>query len=165
MMSVAVMGNSEPGMAWWKRTFRSLGAVTGLFTIGFGVATSSVAAQEAGYRSAASVPLAWQAFATQLQRHFEQRLASDEKDARTFQDYMTKRETSDAKPPVLKIRAWILPNGKIDRLEFDGLGDDVPVNPYALLARDDVGVPPADMLQPLHLRLSLRPKDQAGGRK
>jgi hypothetical protein len=165
IIAAAVVDSEGRQMARWKRVFRSIGVLTGLFAAGSWAATSSASAQEAGYRSAAGAPATWQAFAKQLQSRFEQRLAADNKDARAFQEYLAKPTGAGANPPALKVRAWIRQNGAIERLEFDGLGDDVPVDLHALLGRGDVGLPPPDMLQPLHLRLTLRPKEPAGGEK
>ena len=156
-MSVGAVANKRHRMTSWKRAFRFLGAVTGLFA----AATSGVA-QDADYRSAATAPASWQAFAKQLQGRFEQRLAADDTDARKFQDYLAKRDAEPNTPPLTFVaRTWILPDGKIERLEFDGLDDqEIAVNLRVLLTRDKVGVPPPDMLQPLRLRLSLRPEQQ-----
>ncbi len=125
-------------------------------------ATSGAVAQDAGYRSAATAPASWQAFAQQLQGRFEQRISADDNDARKFQDYLAKRDTGPNAPPLTFVaQPWILPDGKIARLEFDGLDDkEIAVNLRVLLTRDNVGAPPPDMLQPLRLRLSLRPKQQ-----
>lgn len=162
-MNVAAVANKRRRMTRWKRVLRSLGAVTGLFAASAG--TSLVVAQEPGYRSAATAPAAWQAFAKQLQARFEQRLAADDAAARKFQDYMTKRDAGPNAPPLTFVaRAWILPDGEVERLEFDGLDDkEIAVNLRLLLARDNVGGPPPDMLQPLRLRLSLRQKEQPAG--
>jgi hypothetical protein len=159
-MSVGAVANKRHRMVWWKRAVRSLGAMTGLIAVGAG--TSIAAAQDAGYRSAATAPASWQAFAKQLQGRFEQRLAADDADARKFQDYLAKRDAGPNAPPLTFVaRTWILPDGKVERLEFDGLDDkEVAVNLRLLLTRDNVGAPPPDMLQPLRLRLSLRPKEQ-----
>ena len=114
-----------------------------------------------------TAPASWQAFAKQLQGRFEQRIAADDAAARKFQDYMTKRDGGPNAPPLTFVaRTWILPDGEVERLEFDGLDDKgIAVNLLMLLARDNVGAPPPDMLQPLRLRLSLRPKDQPAGEK
>jgi hypothetical protein len=58
-----------------------------------------------------------------------------------------------------------LPDGKIERVESDGLDPVAAISLRALLAGEGVGVPPSDMLQPLHLRLTLRPNDKSGQQK
>lgn len=154
------MCNKSKREVSWKRALRSLSAMTGLFAA-VGAGTSVAVAQDAGYRSAAAAPASWQAFAKQLQGCFEQRLTADDKEARSFRGYIAKREAGANTPPLtFVVRTWVLPNGMVERIEFDGLDDaDAAVNLRALLARGDVGPPPPDLLQPLHLRLSLRPKD------
>ncbi len=69
-------------------------------------------------------------------------------------------------PAALTMQTWISPDGKIDRIVFEGLNDrDVEVRLRALLGRSDVGAPPPDMMQPLRMRLSLRPDEHSGQEK
>jgi hypothetical protein len=158
-MSDAAVVNSMRRMPRWRRLAWSLGAATGLLWLVPGAWLSSGAAQGSDYRSAAAAPAAWQAFAGQLQSRFQERLAADDAAARSFQDTISKRQ-ADNKPLTLIVRSWILPGGKIERVEFDGLNDDsIAVNLRALLINVVVDAPPPDMLQPLRLRFSLRPKD------
>jgi hypothetical protein len=154
-MTTTIEKNSRRTV-WWKRGFRSFGAVTGLFAA-VSAGTSVAAAQDTGYRSAATAPAAWQTFAKQVQTRFQQRLAADDEGARKFRDYLEKRVGEGSATPLKPIvRVWVLPDGKLERLEFDGLDDDdAAVNLRAILMHD-VGAPPPDMLQPLHLRLSLQ---------
>jgi len=156
-MSAGSDNNNVGGPGWLTRLFRSVGLLGGL-----AAGASSVAAQGVDYRPAAAAPAAWQEFAKRLQSRFQQRLAADDEGVRQFQDYMAKRAgAADTPSLTLVVRTWILPDGKIERIEFDGLDDPAAaVNLRALLAGGDVGTPPPDMLQPLRLRLSLRPKDQ-----
>lgn len=144
----------------WTKFVCWLGAATGLFSAGLAAATSSAVAQRTDYQSAAAAPAAWQNFAKELQARFQQRLAADDDAARQFQSQLEKRAgQAESTPVALTMRAWILPDGKVARVEFDGLDPDAAVSLRALLSRSDVGAPPPDMLQPLHLRLSLRAKD------
>jgi hypothetical protein len=155
--------NNRNRIAWWKRLLCSLGAITGVFTIGVGASRSPAAAQGVDYRSAAAAPAAWQEFAKRLQALFQDRLAAGE-EVRLFQDYIAKRSGGASTTTLaLVVRAWVLPDGKVERIEFDGLDDhNLAVRLRALLALGNVGAPPPDMLQPLHVRLSLRPPDQPG---
>jgi hypothetical protein len=147
----------------WTRLLRWFGTATGLLGAGLGAGTTSVTAQQSDYRAAAAAPAAWQQFAKQLQDRLQQRLTVDDEGARRFQDDMAKRAgASTATPAGVIARTWILPDGKIERIEFDGLDSAVAVDLRALLSRGDVGVPPSDMLQPVLLRLSLRPNSQPG---
>ncbi|WP_426425313.1 hypothetical protein [Bradyrhizobium genosp. A] len=124
-------------------------------------------AQQTEYRPASAAPAAWQAFAKLLLGEFEHRLAGDDEEARKFRDYMMKRDGGpEASAQRVIARTWIRPDGRIERIEFDGLDDSaIAATLRALLGRGDVGVPPADMLQPLRLRLSPRPKEQPAGDK
>jgi hypothetical protein len=156
MINPNAVNTSGTHLVWWKRVFWSLGVATGLFGTGFGAGTSTVIAQD--YRSASAAPASWQEFAKQVQTRFQQRFAADDEGARKFRDYLTKRAADGSATPLKPgVRVWALPDGKVERLEFDGVADDdVAVNLREILMHDDVGAPPQDMLQPLHLRLSLQ---------
>ncbi len=159
-MSVDVVSVNKRRTAWWQRLVWSLGAATGLLSGAAGTGPASAVAQGVDYRSAAAAPAAWREFAMQLQGRFQQRLAADDAGARQFQDFMAKRD-GNAPPVAVVVRTWVLPSGKVEQIEFDGLDDDdVAVNLRALLTAVAAGAPPPDMLQPLRLRLSLQPEDQ-----
>ena len=155
-------GNSEGRMAWLKRIFCFAAATAGLLSAGIGAEASPVSAEDSNYRSATAAPEAWQTFARQLQGRIAQQLAGDDERARHFQDYLAgSGNGTDAPSPTFVVRAWVLTDGRVDRVEFDGIDDaDAIINLRALLVGDNVGAPPPEMLQPLHLRLSLRAKDQ-----
>jgi hypothetical protein len=161
MINAADAGTKPVRAGRLKRLVRSLGAVTGLLSASLGAGAVPAVAQDNGYRSAATVPASWQEFSRRLQGRLEQRLSADDETARRFQDYMAARARVAGAPVTMIVRAWVLSSGEVERVEIDGL-KDAPVNLQALLALDDVGAPPEDMLQPLHLRLSLRPRDDAG---
>jgi hypothetical protein len=156
-MSADAVGSSSRCTVWWKRAFRSFGAVSGLFAA-VSAGTSVATAQDTAYRSASAAPVSWQEFAKLVQTRFQQRFAADDEGARKFRDYLTKRAADGSATPLKpSVRVWVLPDGKLERLEFDGLDDDdVAVTLRAILMRGDIGAPPQDMLQPLHLRLSLQ---------
>lgn len=164
--SANAMSNSEQRKRFWRRVVRSLGVATGAFATAT-APTMTIRAQNADYYPAATVPASWQAFGKHLSDQFEQRIAGDDKDARTFKEYLTDRVSKPNPPPQTFVaRTWILSDGRIERLEFDGLNDDdIATHLRAVLMRDNVGVPPFDMIQPLRLRLSLRPKAQRAGEK
>jgi hypothetical protein len=154
-------GQRKPRAGSWWRMFRSAAASAGLLAAGVGAEASPLAVDNGNYRSAAAAPESWQAFARQLQGQVEQRLAGDDAKARRFQDYLTKRsQASDAAPLTVVLRTWVLADGEVQRVEFDGIDDaDATADLRALLVGGNVGAPPPEMLQPLHLRLSLRAKD------
>ena len=101
-------------------------------------------------------------FARQVQGRLEQQLAGDSDKARHVQEYLARRSVdAGASPSRFVLRAWVKADGKVNRIEVDGIDDvDAAADLRALLIDGDVGVPPPAMLQPLHLRLSPRPKDQ-----
>jgi hypothetical protein len=157
------VGKRESRAAWWKKIFRPAAAMAGLIVAGAEAKAAPVAAESSGYRSATTVPETWQVFARQLQQRFEQQLAGDSDAARRIQDYLT-RQGGGADAPALRlvVRAWVLTDGKVSRVEVDGMDDaGMRVELRALLMAGGVGAPPAEMLQPLHLRLSLRAKDRS----
>jgi hypothetical protein len=148
------------------RLLRRVGAACGIL-IGIGYDAPVARAQTADFRSADTAPASWQDFARGLQGRFAQRLAADDADARQLADELAKRNAGpDAAPLTFVARTWISAGGEVERLEFDGLGDEkIAVGLRGLLSRDNVGAPPPDMLQPLRLRLSLRPQDPPAGDK
>lgn len=145
----------------WRALFGWLGTMGGLLGAGAAASTTPAVAQRGDYRAAASVPAAWQAFAGQLQGRFQQRLAADDDAAQRFRAQLEQRaESGGAAPVAVTLRAWILPDGRIERVEFEALDQGTALTLRTLLMHGDVGAPPPDMLQPLHLRLTLRSNDQ-----
>ena len=162
-MIAGPVGGREGRATWWKRIVGSVAAATaGLFAAGTGADATPVTVEKSNYRPADAAPATWQAFARQLQEKIEQRLAGDDERARRFQDYLTGRPAgADAPPVTLVLQTWISATGQLHRVELGGINDpDVLDNLRALLTGDNVGAPPPEMLQPLHLRLSLRAKDR-----
>jgi hypothetical protein len=156
-MTASASSNNGRRVSWWARLLRSVGTATGVVAV---AATQSVAlAQDAIYRSAVAAPASWNAFAKELQSQFQGRLGSDDDASRRLREAIAGRDKQSAQ--ALVVRAWITPNGKVERVEFDRLAADIAVNLRALLASVVVSPPPPDMLQPLHLRLSLRAGDDA----
>ncbi len=158
----AAVGRRRGRVAWWKRIFHSAAGAAGLIAAGAEAKASPVTVSSGEYRPAAAVPEAWQVFARQVQGRLEQQLAGDSDKARHVQDYLARRSVdAGAVPPRFVLRAWVKADGKVNRIEVDGIDDAAAAADLrALLIEGDVGVPPPAMLQPLHLRLSPRPKDQ-----
>jgi hypothetical protein len=155
--------NNRRRAGWLSRIARSLRMASGLVAA-VGAAHAGAAAQESGYRPAAAAPAAWQAFAQRVRSHLEMRLAGEDTDAREFRDYVARLGTGSNRPFVASI--WILSDGNIERLEFDELDDkEIAVQLRTLLIHGNVGAPPQDMLQPLRLRLSVRPSEPPAGDK
>jgi hypothetical protein len=153
----------EGRATWWKRIVGSVAAAAaGLFAAGTGADASPATVEKSNYRRADTAPATWQAFARQLQEKVEQRLAGDDDKARRFQDYLANRPSAADAPPVrLVLQAWISATGRLHRVELGGINDpEVLDNLRVLLTGNDVGAPPPEMLQPLHLRLPLRANDR-----
>jgi hypothetical protein len=147
----------------WGAVFGLTGAVTGLL----GAAPrSALAAPPAmppsDYRPAEAAPAAWQTFAQQLGSRFQEQLAADDV-AQELQEALAARaKAGNASTNTLTAQAWILPSGQIERVEFERIDALLAARLRVLLSRVNVGAPPSDMLQPVHVRLLLRPKDQPG---
>jgi hypothetical protein len=156
------VGGREGRAVWWKRIVSSIVATAGLLAAVTGADASPVTVENGNYRPADAVPASWQAFARQLRERIERRLAGDDERARRFQDYLTSRGAgADAPPVTLVLRAWVSTGGQVQRVELSGINDpDALANLRALLTGDNVGTPPPEMLQPLHMRLSVRATDR-----
>jgi hypothetical protein len=153
--------NGRGRVSWRRRAARGLGAALGALVVLLGAkATSAKAAPDVdGRPKAAAVPVAWQDFAKRLQLRLQERLASDSTPAFRFHDAVAKRAPdAAAAPPSIVVRVWVMPDGKVQRIELEGLDDDASHDLSALLIGDGVGSTPLDMPQPLRMRLSMRPK-------
>lgn len=161
--TAGAVGRGSSRVTWWRKIFHPVAAMAGLIVAGTDAKAAPVAAEGGEYRATTTVPEAWQVFAKQLQQRFEQQLAGDGEGARRIQDYLARRgERPDAPPLRLVLRAWVLTDGKVSRIEVDGMDDaGVRVELRELLMDGGVGSPPPAMLQPLHLRLSLRTKERS----
>jgi hypothetical protein len=145
-----------------RRRAQQLAALLGLVGAAMDLSefgASTAVAQSEVFRSAAGAPAAWLDFAMQLQRQFQDRLASDSKAAAKLAEAISR---AGAAPATVIVLAWISPDGRVERLVFDYLDGDAAAVLRAVLDTGDVGLPPPDMPQPLHLRLSLRPKPELG---
>jgi len=120
--------------------------------------TTSASAQGLDYRAADSAPPSWLQFAKLVKYRFESWIAADEPVANRFRAYAVDHAGREGGlPQTLLVRAWLNPDGSVERVSFPALpdpraDDDLRV----VLKRGNVGeAPPPDMLQPLHLRFSL----------
>lgn len=117
------------------------------------------AAQTAAYRPSDGVPAAWRDFALLVKSRLQDWLAQDDEPVLHFRASLDAHSKSDRGAPTIVARVWIMADGKVERAEFDGLEAADAVELRAILAQKNVGAaPPADMMQPLHLRLSLQGK-------
>jgi hypothetical protein len=145
----------------WRRGSRWLNLTLGaLAVLAGGKAEPSIAARQVDYRTTLEIPPSWLEFASRLQLQFQQELTSDSDTAVRFHDAMSKLEPGrNSNLPTLIVRAWVMPDGKVERLELEGRQNEEALHDlYAVLTGDGVGAVPADMPQPLRLRLSLRPR-------
>jgi hypothetical protein len=150
----------RPRFGWWRTVLHSTAALVGLFASGVTTEASPVGVENNNYRAATAAPDSWQAFSRQLREHFERKLAGDDAKARHLQNYMASLQGSSGSVLNFVLRTWVGSDGKVDRVEFDGIDDPNAISDLrALLVNGDVGAPPPEMLQPLHLRLSLRARD------
>jgi hypothetical protein len=149
-------------VAGWRRTFPWLRIVLGALAVVFGARVAPAgAATEVDNPSTTEVPASWQAFARRLQLRFQERLSSDNDNAVRLRDSMAKRAQAGGAAPTLIVRAWVLPDGKVARVELEGSGNEDALRDLsAALTGDAIGTVPSDMPQPLRLRLSLGAKSQ-----
>ena len=121
--------------------------------------STTASAQSLNYRTPDSVPPSWTQFAKLVKSRFEQWIAADEEVSRRFRAHFQNRVIDQDEPPeTLVVRAWIREDGQIERIAFTQLKDKQANDDLkAILTRGNVGErPPPDMLQPLHLKLSLK---------
>ena len=139
--------------------FRSLMASLGLATI----AAAPVAAQSLDYRSQESAPPAWGQFAKLVKYRFEEWIGADEVVANRFRGWLKEKSgTADAAPASLVVKAWLNPDGSVEKVSFAPFNDERATSDLrAVLTRGNVGeAPPPEMLQPINLRFSLNvPKE------
>jgi hypothetical protein len=126
-----------------------------LFAAALAGAAASVETQAAapasGY-AASSAPLAWTQFGQKVRDRLQQRLAAD--DEQTRHAYKLLGAVGPGGAVLAKV--WIDPTGAVERIEFDGLNSECALALRAILSRVAIGGnPPADMLQPVRLKLTL----------
>jgi hypothetical protein len=113
------------------------------------------------YRAPGSAPPSWLQFAKLVRFRFEDWIGADEAVANRFRAYLREHAGKEDGPPqTLEVRAWLNPDGTVERVTFPPLSnaqadDDL----RTILKRGNVGeAPPPEMLQPLNLRFSLNIK-------
>jgi len=126
---------------------------------GVGDAAGPASAGTLGYRSGVAVPAAWKRYAELVQFRFVEWMSGDAEAAYRFHLFMENRVIDSAEPPAaLTVKTWIGDDGIVRRIDFPSLGDaQAEEDLREVLVGQDIGeAPPADMLQPLYLRLSLQ---------
>ncbi|WP_126877062.1 YbaB/EbfC family DNA-binding protein [Paraburkholderia kururiensis] len=114
-----------------------------------------------------SVPQAWLRYAQLVSTQFQTSLEADNDASKQLHQYLEERivnATADAPPPAIVVRAWIGESGAVSKLQFDSLGNDAADAALRTLLIQHVlpEPPPADMLQPLRVRLRLVANPEAG---
>jgi hypothetical protein len=112
------------------------------------------------------VPQAWITYAQLVGEQFQQSLEAYDDTANELHAFLEDRMQHpqvDAVPSMIEVRAWVGADGSVTRVAFDSLGDaQANDNLRAVLMAHAIGVaPPADMRQPLRVRLELEPKPDA----
>lgn len=114
------------------------------------------------------VPQSWIKYAQLVGRQFQGWLEHDDESTKQLHRYIDERvRNADAYalPPTIAIRAWIGANGAVTKVEFDSLGDEnADASLRKLLTSHALPEPPpADMLQPLHVRVGVVPNPHTQG--
>ena len=154
-------GMGLPTMFIVKPIVRILSAVALsalLFTVSPIRGPRPVQAQGLDYRDPSKAPPSWGQFAKLVQYRFETWIGADEEVANRFRSYLTDRAgREDGPPPSLVVRAWLNPDGTVEKVSFAALKDArADADLRTILTRGNVGeAPPPEMLQPLNLRFSL----------
>jgi hypothetical protein len=115
-------------------------------------------AQGLDYRDPSKAPPSWVQFAKLVKFRFEEWVAGDDAVAARFRVYLKAHAgASDGPPASLTVRAWLNPDGSIERVSFPAFNDSGATQDLrTILTRGNVGeAPPPEMLQPLNLRFSL----------
>jgi hypothetical protein len=144
----------------WRRRLAWLRVLAGALAVLFATKAAQVrAASEADKSSTTEVPSSWQAFAARLQLRFQERLSSDNKNASRLRDSMIRRAKAAGTAPTVIVRAWILTDGKVSRVELESQPSESDSHDLeAVLIGETIGAVPPDMPQPLRLRLTLGQK-------
>lgn len=146
---------SEFGTRW-----RQAGMVLA-FCFGVLLYPASVSGQGLDYRDPSKAPPSWAQFAKLVQYRFESWIGADNEVASRFRAYISERAGKDDGPPQsLVVKAWLNPDGTVERVSFPALKDArADADLRTILTRGNIGeAPPPEMLQPLNLRFSLNLK-------
>ncbi|MFM0290128.1 YbaB/EbfC family DNA-binding protein [Paraburkholderia megapolitana] len=145
-------GRSNPSS---RRTRRNRGNWFGIL-IALLTMTGSMSASS----QTLNVPQPWIDYAHQVGRQFQASLETDDEAANQLHRFLEDRVLNakgDTPPPAIVVRAWIGADGAVTRVEFDTLGDakaDATLR-QMLTAHPIAEPPPADMRQPLRVRLQM----------
>jgi hypothetical protein len=140
-------------------------------TVGYAFGACAIAFGIAGYAQSATaqtteVPQTWIAYAQIVGEQFQRSLEAYDDTANELHAYLEDRmqhAPAGTIASTVTVRAWIGNDGAVTRVAFDSLGDAQADNDLrALLMAHAIGLsPPADMRQPLRVRLVLEAKPDA----
>lgn len=140
-----------------RQLLRAVASSVGI-SIGAGAIAlpASASAQVSDYQPTGQAPAAWREFAEQVQLHFRQQLSNEDGSVRQLNRLLEARRKAEDGPLNIVAKVWISPAGAVQRLEFDTLDIEAASNLRAVLIGSSMhSSPPRNMLQPMHLMLSL----------
>lgn len=129
--------------------------------VGFLLHLAPASGQGLDYRDPSKAPPSWAQFAKLVQYRFETWIGADNETANRFRAYVSERAgKDDGLPQSLVVKAWLNPDGTVERVSFPALKDArADADLRMILTRGNIGeAPPPEMLQPLNLRFSLNLK-------
>jgi hypothetical protein len=112
----------------------------------------------ADYRKQGDAPATWQQFSLLLKSRLEEWVAADTETGRRFRDWgKTNKGKPGGPPDSVIVRVWANADGSISRVEFPSLPNAQANDDFRalLLSGKLTETPPADMLQPVNLRIIL----------
>jgi hypothetical protein len=128
-------------------------------------------AQSLDYREAGNAPPHWAQFAKLVRFRFEDWIGADDAVADRLRSYLREHAgKEDGLPPTLDVRAWLNPDGTVERVTFPSLKNaQADKDLRTILKRGNVGeAPPPEMLRALESALlaecqvmDMRPKGAA----
>lgn len=109
-------------------------------------------------------PAHWVAYAHKAGAMLQSRLSDDASEQGTRLYTQLAQRSDGQTPQPLLVQLWIDGQGRVERSTFDSLGEtQADAALRAVLATTPLPAPPADMRQPLVLRLTLQPKTDIAG--
>jgi hypothetical protein len=147
-----------------RRVLASLRVALG-FAVGV-VGAGTLVSSAGAFAQSAPVPATWISYAQLVGEQFQSSLETEGAAADQLHTYLEQRivhPQGDAPPAAIVVRAWLGADGSVTRLAFDSLGDaQADANLRTLLSAHPITAPPpADMRQPLRVRLRLEENPQA----
>jgi hypothetical protein len=149
------------GLSWLRGVQTSFAALAGVLTLCWCLSPWPLLAQSLDYRDSSQAPPSWAQFAKLVQYRFQSWIEADDEVANRFRAYVKERAgKEDGLPPTITVKAWLNPDGTVQRVSFPVLNDPhADDDLHTILTRGNIGeAPPPEMLQPLNLKFSLNVK-------